>query len=96
MPVVKLASLDPSLREYLLYTLLSICATLGTTVKLPAALRSTKLSPADWEAHGSALGKAETTRFDLSPLLAATYQAIAENSATAARAQEESSTRARS
>ena len=95
MPVVELALIDPSLCEYLFYTLLSIWATLGIALKLPAGLSSTEVSPADWGAHGSTLGKTATSWFDLSPLLAATYQAIAENSATAARSQEESLTPAR-
>ena len=56
IPIVKLASADAALREYMLYTLLSIANELNSTLWLPAGLRHRELSAAEWKDRGVDVG----------------------------------------
>ena len=70
IPIVKLTSVDPVLREYLLYTLLSIVHELGVPVLMPAGLRTKELSAKDWEDQGLKAARAVPTKFNLAPAIA--------------------------
>ena len=47
-PVVKLASPDPVLCEYLLYTLLSIVIEMGESILTPQGLQTQELNAVEW------------------------------------------------
>ena len=65
IPVVKLASADPVLREYLLYTLLSIVNEIGKSILMPQDLRTRELNAKEWHQQGIKAGKAAPAKFNL-------------------------------
>ena len=67
IPVVKLASADPVLREYLLYTLLSIVNEMGESILTPQGLRTRELTAEEWHQQGIKSGKAAPAKFNLAP-----------------------------
>ena len=48
IPVVKLANADPVLREYPLYTLLSIVNEMGKSILTPQGLQTRELTAEEW------------------------------------------------
>ena len=81
IPIIKLTSVDPVLREYLLYTLLSIVHELGVPMLMPAGLRTRELSAKDWEDQGLKAARAVPAKFNLAPAIAELLKA-AQNAAT--------------
>lgn len=69
IPIVKLASIDPVLWEYLLYTLLSIVNDLGLPMLMPVGFRTRELSAKDWDEHGLKAARSVLSKFNLVPAI---------------------------
>lgn len=71
VPLTKLVSTEPAVREYLLYTILSVVAALGERIHLPPNARCKQYTSADWEARGKNLVRISPGKYTIPTQLGA-------------------------
>ena len=59
LPLTKILSMQPDLREYLLYCCIHAHAAAGATLYLPEFLKRKDVTNADYEEHGAKVGTAK-------------------------------------